>query len=284
MNNNWINLDCNEWTEFYSNWIGLVFFLCLISSSLDLPVFSQTKQNIFTAKVKEECILQDGALVPAYMVWRLFTFSIQSCAGFLSWLNTLNWMQNSKLVNIVLNINSFQLLLVQKVSACSALHVHVVALNHSFLLWLYLMSWKQNPLIKVNPQFYFTDEVKRNITHKCTLCCLWPTWLTQCFLLKQTGEYATDDEETGTTVAGGEKSIEVFDLPETDDILSPSELDATKLYQKFREVNSNTFARTVNFLLQNEYPRGKIIQLIGAHQQYSLSVLWITAKIYPHTQ
>ncbi|GAA6232498.1 neurabin-1 [Lates japonicus] len=53
---------------------------------------------------------------------------------------------------------------------------------------------------------------------------------------EQTGEYATDEEETGTTVAGGEKSIEVFDLPETEDILSPSELDATKLYQKFREL------------------------------------------------
>ncbi|XP_024920789.1 neurabin-1 isoform X4 [Cynoglossus semilaevis] len=53
---------------------------------------------------------------------------------------------------------------------------------------------------------------------------------------EQTGEYATDDEETGTTVGGGEKSIEVFDLPETEDILSPSELDATKLYQKFREL------------------------------------------------
>uniref|UniRef100_A0AAQ5XB44 PDZ domain-containing protein n=1 Tax=Amphiprion ocellaris TaxID=80972 RepID=A0AAQ5XB44_AMPOC len=53
---------------------------------------------------------------------------------------------------------------------------------------------------------------------------------------EQTGEYATDDEETGTTVAGGEKSIEVFDLPETEDILSPSDLDATKLYQKFREL------------------------------------------------
>ncbi|XP_015231970.1 PREDICTED: neurabin-1 isoform X2 [Cyprinodon variegatus] len=51
----------------------------------------------------------------------------------------------------------------------------------------------------------------------------------------ETGEYATDDEETGTT-AGDEKSIEVFDLPETEDILSPSELDATKLYQKFREL------------------------------------------------
>uniref|UniRef100_A0A672HWG4 Neurabin-1 n=1 Tax=Salarias fasciatus TaxID=181472 RepID=A0A672HWG4_SALFA len=55
-------------------------------------------------------------------------------------------------------------------------------------------------------------------------------------LSPRTGEYATDDEETGTTVAGGDKSIEVFDLPENEDILSPSELDATKLYQKFREL------------------------------------------------
>ncbi|XP_034016070.1 neurabin-1 isoform X2 [Thalassophryne amazonica] len=53
---------------------------------------------------------------------------------------------------------------------------------------------------------------------------------------EQTGEYATDGEEAGPTAAGGEKNIEVFDLPDTDDILSPSELDATKLYQKFREL------------------------------------------------
>nr|XP_057903727.1 neurabin-1 isoform X2 [Doryrhamphus excisus] len=52
----------------------------------------------------------------------------------------------------------------------------------------------------------------------------------------ETGEYATDDEEAGPTAASGEKSIEVFDLPETDDVLSPSDLDATKLYQKFREL------------------------------------------------
>lgn len=69
------------------------------------------------------------------------------------------------------------------------------------------------------------------------------------FLLQQTGEYATDEEEAGTTVAGEEKSIEVFDLPETEDILSPSELDATKLYQKFREVNSDTFSSIVQSLL-----------------------------------
>ncbi|XP_070702925.1 neurabin-1 isoform X2 [Pempheris klunzingeri] len=53
---------------------------------------------------------------------------------------------------------------------------------------------------------------------------------------EQTGEYATDDEDGGTAEPGEEKSIEVFDLPETEEILSPSELDATKLYQKFREL------------------------------------------------
>ncbi|KAJ3609446.1 hypothetical protein NHX12_023967, partial [Muraenolepis orangiensis] len=51
---------------------------------------------------------------------------------------------------------------------------------------------------------------------------------------EQTGEYATDEEEGGQ--AGEDKSIEVFDLPESDDVLSPSEVDAGKLYQKFREL------------------------------------------------
>ncbi|XP_068432076.1 neurabin-1 isoform X2 [Clinocottus analis] len=53
---------------------------------------------------------------------------------------------------------------------------------------------------------------------------------------EQTGEYATDDEDAGSTVAGEDKNIEVFDLPESEEILSPSELDANKLYQKFREL------------------------------------------------
>ncbi|XP_056271614.1 neurabin-1 isoform X2 [Pseudoliparis swirei] len=55
---------------------------------------------------------------------------------------------------------------------------------------------------------------------------------------EQTGEYATDEEEEeeGTTVAGQDKNIEVFDLPESEEILSPSELDGNKLFQKFREL------------------------------------------------
>ncbi|XP_023667636.2 neurabin-1 isoform X1 [Paramormyrops kingsleyae] len=53
----------------------------------------------------------------------------------------------------------------------------------------------------------------------------------------ETGEYATDeDEEAGRAVTGGEMTIEVFDLPETEDMYSPSEVDATKLSQKFREL------------------------------------------------
>lgn len=81
-------------------------------------------------------------------------------------------------------------------------------------------------------------------------------------LSKQTGEYATDEEDTGTTVAGGEKSIEVFDLPETEDILSPSELDANKLYQKFREVNYST----------TPYHVVMVIQWTGAYTFCSLSL------------
>ncbi|KAM8840210.1 neurabin-1 isoform 2-T2 [Spinachia spinachia] len=53
---------------------------------------------------------------------------------------------------------------------------------------------------------------------------------------EQTGEYATDEEDAGTQVAGEDKNIEVFDLPESEEVLSPSELDASKLFQKFREL------------------------------------------------
>lgn len=57
--------------------------------------------------------------------------------------------------------------------------------------------------------------------------------------LCQTGEYATDeDENVGSGRTEKDVTIEVFDLPENEDLISPSELDATKLYQKFREVGS----------------------------------------------
>nr|XP_023957129.1 neurabin-1 isoform X5 [Chrysemys picta bellii] len=53
----------------------------------------------------------------------------------------------------------------------------------------------------------------------------------------ETGEYATDeeDEDMGPILPGGDMAIEVFDLPENDDMFSPTELDTTKLAHKFKE-------------------------------------------------
>ncbi|XP_043365211.1 neurabin-1 isoform X12 [Dermochelys coriacea] len=53
----------------------------------------------------------------------------------------------------------------------------------------------------------------------------------------ETGEYATDEDEEdmGPVLPGGDMAIEVFDLPENDDMFSPTELDTTKLAHKFKE-------------------------------------------------
>ncbi|XP_038248304.1 neurabin-1 isoform X11 [Dermochelys coriacea] len=58
-----------------------------------------------------------------------------------------------------------------------------------------------------------------------------------CYL-KKTGEYATDEDEEdmGPVLPGGDMAIEVFDLPENDDMFSPTELDTTKLAHKFKEL------------------------------------------------
>lgn len=57
----------------------------------------------------------------------------------------------------------------------------------------------------------------------------------------QTGEYATDEEEgeVGPTLPGGDMAIEVFELPENEDMFSPSDLDTNKLSHKFKEVSSD---------------------------------------------
>ncbi|XP_015213565.2 neurabin-1 isoform X3 [Lepisosteus oculatus] len=54
----------------------------------------------------------------------------------------------------------------------------------------------------------------------------------------ETGQYATDDEDEDMVpdITGGDMAIEVFDLPETADMFSPTEMDATKLSHKFREL------------------------------------------------
>ncbi|XP_014446706.1 neurabin-1 isoform X3 [Tupaia chinensis] len=53
-----------------------------------------------------------------------------------------------------------------------------------------------------------------------------------------TGEYATDEEEdeVGPVLPGGDMAIEVFELPENEDMFSPSDLDTTKLSHKFKEL------------------------------------------------
>ncbi|XP_078278677.1 neurabin-1 isoform X2 [Rhinoraja longicauda] len=55
----------------------------------------------------------------------------------------------------------------------------------------------------------------------------------------ETGEYATDeddDDEVGSVLTGDEVAIEVFDLPETSDVLSPTEVDTNKIAHKFKEL------------------------------------------------
>ncbi|XP_053556064.1 neurabin-2 [Bombina bombina] len=55
---------------------------------------------------------------------------------------------------------------------------------------------------------------------------------------EETGEYATDeeDEEMSPMFPGGEMAIEVFELPEGEDTLSPVDMDPEKLVHKFKEL------------------------------------------------
>ncbi|XP_010970839.1 neurabin-1 isoform X5 [Camelus dromedarius] len=54
----------------------------------------------------------------------------------------------------------------------------------------------------------------------------------------ETGDYATDEEEdeVGPILPGGDMAIEVFELPENEDMFSPSDLDTSKLSHKFKEL------------------------------------------------
>ncbi|XP_073428889.1 neurabin-2 [Dendrobates tinctorius] len=55
---------------------------------------------------------------------------------------------------------------------------------------------------------------------------------------EETGEYATDeeDEDMSPMFPGGDLAIEVFELPEGEDALSPVEMDPEKLVHKFKEL------------------------------------------------
>lgn len=46
----------------------------------------------------------------------------------------------------------------------------------------------------------------------------------------------------GPVLPGGDMAIEVFDLPENDDMFSPGDVDTNKLAHKFKEVSGRSKA------------------------------------------
>ncbi|XP_048413898.2 neurabin-1 isoform X4 [Stegostoma tigrinum] len=117
---------------------------------------------------------------------------------------------------------------------------------------------------------------------------------------KQTGEYATDeeDDELGAVLTGGEMAIEVFDLPETDDMLSPTEVDASKIAHKFKELqikHSVTEAEiqklktklqlAENEKVQWEMEKTQLQQSIEENKERMLKLesYWIEAQSLCHT-
>uniref|UniRef100_A0A8C4XBZ6 Neurabin-1 n=1 Tax=Erpetoichthys calabaricus TaxID=27687 RepID=A0A8C4XBZ6_ERPCA len=116
----------------------------------------------------------------------------------------------------------------------------------------------------------------------------------------ETGEYATDDEEedTGQNLSRGEMSIEVFDLPETEEMFSPSELDATKLSHKFRELQikhavteaeiqklKNKLQAVENEKVRWEHEKSQLQKSIEGNKDRMLKLesYWIEAQSLCHT-
>lgn len=115
----------------------------------------------------------------------------------------------------------------------------------------------------------------------------------------ETGEYATDEEEeVGPAATDRDVTIEVFDLPENEDIISPSELDATKLYQKFRELQikhsvteaeiqklKNKLAAVEKEKARWEREKSQLKQSIEDNKERMLKLesYWIEAQTLCHT-
>ncbi|XP_025064795.1 neurabin-1 isoform X3 [Alligator sinensis] len=98
----------------------------------------------------------------------------------------------------------------------------------------------------------------------------------------ETGEYATDeeDEDMGPVLPGGDMAIEVFDLPENDDMFSPSELDTTKLAHKFKELQA-----AENEKVRWELEKTQLQQNIEENKErmMKLESYWIEAQTLCHT-
>uniref|UniRef100_A0A8C3IJX7 Neurabin-1 n=1 Tax=Chrysemys picta bellii TaxID=8478 RepID=A0A8C3IJX7_CHRPI len=98
----------------------------------------------------------------------------------------------------------------------------------------------------------------------------------------ETGEYATDeeDEDMGPILPGGDMAIEVFDLPENDDMFSPTELDTTKLAHKFKELQA-----AENEKVRWEREKSQLQQNIEENKErmMKLESYWIEAQTLCHT-
>ncbi|EPY85585.1 Neurabin-1 isoform 1-like protein [Camelus ferus] len=98
----------------------------------------------------------------------------------------------------------------------------------------------------------------------------------------ETGDYATDEEEdeVGPILPGGDMAIEVFELPENEDMFSPSDLDTSKLSHKFKELQA-----AENEKVRWELEKTQLQQNIEENKERMLKLesYWIEAQTLCHT-
>uniref|UniRef100_A0A8I4A3I0 Neurabin-1 n=1 Tax=Callithrix jacchus TaxID=9483 RepID=A0A8I4A3I0_CALJA len=98
----------------------------------------------------------------------------------------------------------------------------------------------------------------------------------------KTGEYATDEEEdeVGPVLPGSDMAIEVFELPENEDMFSPSDLDTNKLSHKFKELQA-----AENEKVRWELEKTQLQQNIEENKERMLKLesYWIEAQTLCHT-
>ncbi|XP_043822074.1 neurabin-1 isoform X2 [Dromiciops gliroides] len=116
----------------------------------------------------------------------------------------------------------------------------------------------------------------------------------------ETGEYATDeeDEEAGPSLPSRDLAIEVFELPENEDVFSPSELDTGKLSHKFKELQikhavteaeiqklKNKLQAAENEKVRWELEKTRLQQNIEENKERMLKLesYWIEAQSLCHT-
>uniref|UniRef100_A0A8B9SKX8 Protein phosphatase 1 regulatory subunit 9A n=1 Tax=Anas platyrhynchos TaxID=8839 RepID=A0A8B9SKX8_ANAPL len=113
----------------------------------------------------------------------------------------------------------------------------------------------------------------------------------------ETGEYATDeeDEDMGPVLPGGDMAIEVFDLPENDDMFSPSDVDTSKLGSQLQIKHAVTEAEiqklktklqaAENEKVRWELEKTQLQQNIEENKErmMKLESYWIEAQTLCHT-